>query len=104
MSEFAIRARLRLKPGETYRNSGWRGVCSFEGITAPDGSTGFGCELTVPGTGRLMPNHEVPAILRFWVSPSFVGNLSRGRVLHLLEGGHEIASGIVDEIGEPEVP
>jgi hypothetical protein len=95
MSGFLLTVRLHLAESESYRISGWRGVCSFDGVVAPDGASLFGCELTLESADRLAVGQEVAASLRFWISRAYVPGLTPGLRLHLFEGDNEIASGTV---------
>lgn len=98
MSGFLLGVRLRLAASENYRISGWRGTCSFDGIVAPDGASLFGCELTLESADRLTGGQEVVASLRFWVPLAYARGLAPGLGLHLFEGDHEIASGVILEV------
>lgn len=100
MSGFTVRARLRLATDQGYRTAGWRGVCSFAGITAPDGDSVFGCELRLIGTDRLEPGQEGEAALRFWVSLNQVAGLVPGLAMRLLEGERSVATGVVEGVLE----
>lgn len=96
MSGFLLSVRLR--PKESHRISGWRGVCSFDGVAAPDGASVYGCELALDGADRLVAGNEVLASLRFWVPRAYAPGLAPGLGLHLFEGNHEIASGVIVEV------
>ena len=95
MSGFRLTSRIQLAAGEGYRISGWRGVCSFDGLTASDGSALFGCEVNVEGADRFDDHGEVMADVRFWIPRSYVGELSSGQRIHLFDGRREIGSGVV---------
>jgi hypothetical protein len=98
MTGLFLAVRLRLTASEDRRVSGWRGVCFFDGIVAPDGASLFGCELRLEGTDRWVAGHEVRGLLKFWVPRAYVRELAPGLGVHLFEGGHEIASGVVVEV------
>jgi hypothetical protein len=95
MSGFELEIRLRLHAGNGYRISGWRGVCSFDGVVAPGGETIYGCEITLSGADRIEPGEEARASLRFWVPLTYAPGLAPGVRVHLLESDIEVASGVV---------
>lgn len=102
MSGFFVDARLHFTAIESYRINGWRGLCSFEGIVAPDGSYLFGCELVLHGADRVLPGEEVEASLRFWAPRALAPGLTPGIGLRLFEGPNEVASGIALNVRDEE--
>jgi hypothetical protein len=98
VSGFSLRVRLSIGEIERYRISGWRGLCSFEGIVAPDGANLFGCELTLEGADQFTAGQEVLASLWFWAPQSYAPGLAPGLAMRLFEGPHEIASGVIVDV------
>ena len=95
MDGFIIKARVTLHEDVSSRISGWRGLCSFDGIATTDGAQLFGCELRTKDGGQLTVGEEALVSLRFWAPAADAKGLTTGLGLRLFEGPNEVASGIL---------
>lgn len=91
-----LSSELQLRPAaRRARMSGWQTECEFEGVTAPDGATRYGCEITFGDRERLEPGETAVADIRLWVPPDFQPDTWAGQLLTLYEGHSVIATGRV---------